>query len=90
MMNDKERIKQEITKEITENLGVALALIVGGIAREIGPEKLLISLRANLDQARTRPKIPENAIEIASYAVVYLEAQCRNNQRDEDGGQHKH
>lgn len=83
-MNDKDRIKQEITKEITENLGVALALIVGGIAREIGPEKLLISLRANLDQARTRPKIPENAIEIASYAVVYLEAQCRNNQIDEN------
>lgn len=55
-MNDKDRIKQEIMKELTENLGVALALIVGGIAREIGPEKLLISLRANLDQARTRPR----------------------------------
>lgn len=43
-----------------------------------------------LDLPRTRPKIPENAIEIASYAVVFLEAQCRNNELDDDGGQHKH
>lgn len=87
-MNDKERIKQEITEELTESFGIALALIIGGIAREIGPEKLLISLQSDLSVARTRPKIPADAIKIASYAVVFLEAQCLNNQSGNDD-QHK-
>lgn len=88
-MKDKERLKKEITEELTETFGIALALIVGGIAREIEPEKLLISLRSNLAVARTRPKIPPEAITIASYAVVFLDAQCLNNQADDDS-QHKH
>ncbi|WP_160818911.1 hypothetical protein [Nitrosomonas oligotropha] len=83
-MDEKERIKQEIIEELTEDFGVALALIVGGIAREIDERELFVSLKAQLDAARSRPKIPPRAIEIASYAVIFLEAQCKNSHQGDD------
>lgn len=90
VMNSNEQKEEYVIDEkLTETIGIALALIVGSIGREIGEQRLHDSLRASLFAGKSRASVPPKAIEIASYALVYLEAQLKNLDSD-DTDQPKH
>lgn len=84
VMNSNEQKEEYVIDEkLTETIGIALALIVGSIGREIGEQRLHDSLRASLSVGRSRASVPPKAVEIASYALVYLEAHLKNLDSDE-------